>query len=141
MFITPADLEPFATIDPAKAAAMIEDAEAMAVLAAPCLSTLDDPAKVAAVKAILRGAIVRWHEAGSGAVTQQSSGPFSQSVDTTKTRRGMFWPSEIVQLRDLCGSSGGSGRAFEVDTMPADAGVGRVGVDYWWVSPTDRSWL
>ena len=35
--LTPADLAPFADIDPAKAEAMIEDAEAMAALAAPCI--------------------------------------------------------------------------------------------------------
>jgi hypothetical protein len=29
-----------------------------------------------------------------------------------------------------------AGKAFEVDTMPADAGVGTLGVDYWWSTPT-----
>lgn len=29
-------------------------------------------------------------------------------------------------------------RAFEVDTMPA--GYGRLGVDYWWATPTDTVW-
>ena len=32
-----------------------------------------------------------------------------------------------------------AGRAFEVDTMPANAGV--LGVDYWWVTPTDTAAL
>lgn len=143
MFITPDDLAAFATIDPAKAAAMIEDAEAMAVLAAPCLSTpefQDDAVKVAAVKAVLRGAVLRWNDAGSGMVQQQGAGPFQQTIDTKQERRGMFWPSEIAQLRDLC-STGKAGGAFEVDTMPADAGVGRVGVDYWWSTPTGKGWL
>ena len=36
-FLTVDDLEPFATIDPVKADAMIEDAEALAALAAPCI--------------------------------------------------------------------------------------------------------
>lgn len=121
MFITPADLAAFADIAAAKAEAMIEDAEAMAVLAAPCLTTPEfqaDPAKMAAVKAILRGAILRWSDAGSGAVTQQGAGPFQQTIDTRTDRKGMFWPSEIGQLRDLCASSGGSGHAFTVDTAP-----------------------
>lgn len=121
MFLTPADLEPFATIDAAKAALMIEDAEAMAVLAAPCLSDpefADDAGLVAAVKAILRGAILRWDEAGAGAVTQQGAGPFQQTVDTTKTRRGMFWPSELDQLRGLCARfTGKTSGAFSVDTV------------------------
>lgn len=144
MFIEPADLAAFEDIDEAKALAMIEDAEAMAVLAAPCLSELDptkDAAKVAAAKAVLRGAILRWNDAGAGVITQQGAGPFQQTIDATKTRRGMFWPSEITQLRDLCGSGGGTGKAFEVDTMPADAGAYRVGVDYWWSTPDTRHWL
>lgn len=120
-FITPADLTPFADIDAAKAAAMIEDAEAMAILTAPCLADLpaDDP-KRSAVKAILRGAILRWNDSGSGAFTQQQQtvGPFSlgQSFDTRQTRKAMFWPSEIEQLQGLC-SSGEQGKAFAVDTV------------------------
>lgn len=122
MFIEPSDLAAFADIDPVKAAAMVDDAEAMAVLAAPCLSTPEfqaDPVKVAAVKAILRGALLRWNDAGSGMVTQQGAGPFQQTIDTKQERRGMFWPSEISQLRDLC-SADGSGEAFSVDTVSAD---------------------
>ena len=127
MFVTPGDLEAFATIDAAKAAAMIEDAEAMAALAAPCLSDPEfqsDVPRVAAVKAILRGAILRWHEAGAGALSQktQTAGPFNQSesFDTRQQRRGMFWPSEITQLRDLCDAFNGdtSSGVFSVDTVP-----------------------
>src|SRR5699024_2613824 len=121
MFIEPADLAAFADIDEAKASAMIEDAEAMAVLAAPCLSELDpteDAAKVAAVKAVLRGAILRWNDAGAGVITQQGAGPFQQTIDATKTRRGMFWPSEIDQLRRLC-SAIDDGDAFTIDTAPS----------------------
>lgn len=118
VFVDIIDLEPFASIDPAKAAAMIEDAEAMTILTAPCLADLavDDP-KRAAAKAILRGAILRWNEAGSGAVQQQQVGPFGQSIDTRTQRKAMFWPSEITQLQSLC--STGGGRAFEVDTASA----------------------
>lgn len=124
MFLTPADLEAFVTIDEAKAEAMIEDAVAMATLAAPCLSTPEfqsDDAKVAAVKAILRGAVLRWNDAGSGALVQhsQTAGPFtnSESYDNRQSRKGMFWPSEIAQLRDLCSTSD-DGAAFVVDTAP-----------------------
>lgn len=105
MYLVPSDLLPFATIDAAKAAAMIEDAEAMAALAAPCITEASfqiDVALSAAVKAVLRGAVLRWHEAGSGVVQQQTAGPFGQTVDTRMERRSMFWPSEIAQLRDLC---------------------------------------
>lgn len=105
-FLAPEDLDPFATVDAAKADAMIEDAEAMAVLAAPCI-TAEGFAQTAAVRAILRGAIIRWNDSGSGALTAQSAGPFGQTLDTRQERRGMFWPSEIVALQNLCSTNQG----------------------------------
>lgn len=105
-FLTPEDLAPFATIDEAKALAMIEDAEAMATLVAPCIDTTGFE-NVAAARAILRGAVLRWNEAGSGALQAQTAGPFGQTLDTRQERRGMFWPSEILQLQNLCADTGG----------------------------------
>lgn len=137
MFLEPSDLAAFATIDEAKALAMIEDAESMALLAAPCIVEPEFLGQ-AAVRAILRTAILRWNDSGSGAITQQTVGPYSQTIDTTNIRRGLLWPSEIDQLRNLC-SDGRSGKAYEVDTMPAGAGVR--GVDYVWSTPTSRVWL
>jgi hypothetical protein len=122
-YIQPVDLAPFATIDPAKAMMMIDDCEAMATLAAPCLATLADTdtpesaAAIKAVRAVLRGALLRWYESGSGAVTQSTVGQVSQ---TTAPRRSMFWPSELEQLRSIC-SSAETGKAFAVDTV-ADTG-------------------
>lgn len=101
---------------------MIADAEALALLSAPCLG-IDPPvltdAQVAAVKAILRGAIMRWSDAGTGAVQSESAGPFSQTTDTTVPRRGMFWPSEIALLQGVC-ADGEAGKAFGVDTVTFD---------------------
>lgn len=118
--LTPEDLAPFADIDPAKAAAMIADATAMAELVAPCLEAADFPHPEAA-KAILRGAVLRWNEAGSGAYTSQqaSLGSASQteSFDNRQTRKGMFWPTEISQLQDLCRTAD-TGGAFDIDTIP-----------------------
>lgn len=116
-FIEPEDLEPFADIDPAKAEAMIEDAEAMALLTAPCLSDLEaeDP-KRGSVKAVARTAILRWNDAGTGAIQQVSSGPFQQSAQP-QARRAMFYPSEIEHLRNLC-KGGSNGKAFAIDTVP-----------------------
>jgi hypothetical protein len=92
-FLYADDLAPFVPdIDPAKAEAMIEDAEAMAALLAPCIT---DPGFTAAgaLKAILRGAVIRWHEAGTGALQAQTAGPYSQTYDTRQERRGMFLTS------------------------------------------------
>jgi len=116
-----ADLEPFADIEPAKAQAMISDALALAARVAPCI-TEETFEYEAAAKAILRGAIIRWHDAGSGALQSQTAGPFGQTVDTRQPRRGMFRPSEIEQLQDLCKGPDTSG-AFAVDTLPVFSGA------------------
>lgn len=113
--LTPDDLTPFAEVDEYKAEAMIADALAMAAVVAPCILD-EDFAYAAAAKAILRGAILRWHEAGTGAFVQQGAGPFQVTMDSRQQRRGMFYPSEITQLQDLCRESG-TGQAFTIDTI------------------------
>ena len=101
--ITTADLEPFATIEQDRAEAMITDALAMAEMVAPCLFEDDlTPVKAAAAKAIVRGAILRWHEAGTGAAQSLTALGFSQTLDTRQVRRGMFWPSEVEDLQKIC---------------------------------------
>ncbi len=122
-FLTVDDLLLFApSLNEDQAEQMIADAEAMAVLAAPCLDVDDSGVTLTdnqenAVKAVLRAAILRWHEAGTGALQSQQVGPFGQTFDTRQQRRGMFWPSEIEQLQSICGSD--DKKAFTVDTMPA----------------------
>jgi hypothetical protein len=102
--ITPGDLTPFATIDEAKAQAMIDDAMALAARVAPCILDADF-AYTDAARAIIRGAVLRWNEAGTGALQAQTAGPFGQTVDTRQQRRGMYWPSEINDLAALCSQS------------------------------------
>lgn len=122
-FLDASDLSAFATIDTAKVEAMIEDAEAMAVLAAPCISAANF-AHTAAVRAILRGAVLRWNDSGSGALQAQTAGPFGQTLDTRQERRGMFWPSEIVALQSLCVDS--QGGVYSTSLAGPDRGNG-----YW----------
>ena len=116
--------------------AMIDGANANASRVAPCLADTPTPDQTAEARLVLLGAVKRWAEAGSGALQSQSAGIFAQTVDTRQRTGFNLWPSEIQALQAIC-STGNSGRAFEVDTMPADAGV--YGVDYWWSSPTDRA--
>jgi hypothetical protein len=123
--MTPEDLAPFANIDDDKALAMIADALALAARVAPCINS-EDFAHVTAAKAIIRGAILRWNDTGTGALTQQGAGPFQVSIDTRQVRRGMFWPSEINQLQELCRDGDPRGQAFTIDTTPSKAGDG-----YW----------
>ncbi|MFF1531487.1 hypothetical protein [Cellulomonas sp. NPDC058312] len=114
--ITVDDLRIFAPqIEEVKAEAMIEDAVATAAVVAPCILT-DEFAHPGAAKAILRAAILRWNDAGSGAVVSQTAGPFGQTVDTSNPRRSLFWPSEIERLQKLCNAD--ESKAFAVDTVP-----------------------
>lgn len=123
-YIAVADLAPFADIDQAKAEPMIADAVAQAILAAPCLAEPDNlnDHQRAAVKSVLRGAILRWDEAGAGGVTQhqQVAGPFSESVTVAAPqRRGLFWPSELEQLEAVCKAvTGATGGAWSINTAP-----------------------
>lgn len=119
--LTPADLTPFVpNLDEAKALAMIEDALALAARIAPCI--LDEEFEhEAAAKAVIRGAILRWHDGGSGMYMQQQAGPFQLTTDNRQTRKSMFWPSEISELQALCGI-GRAGSAFTIDTTPVVEG-------------------
>src|SRR5699024_7715282 len=113
-FIEPIDFEAFAEIPEEKALGMIEDAEAQAILTAPCIPGLLTPppdespedravreAKLAAVKSILRAAILRWDAAGSGTVQTTVSGPFSETQQY-QVRMGMFYPTEKADLQSIC---------------------------------------
>lgn len=115
------------SIDGEKAQAMIDDALAMASLAAPCINDVDFTYPDAA-KAIIRSAILRWDEQGAAGRIQvtDSMGPFSHAESYQQpVRRALFSAPEIQQLQALCKSSQ-AGRAFEVDSTPAGAGVGVV---------------
>ena len=116
-FLVPSDLDPFATIAPDKAQAMIDDAEAMAVLAAPCITVVGF-AHTTALRAILRAAVLRWHEAGSGAFQAKTIGPFGETYDTRQDRRGMFWPTEVAALQNLCATN--KGGAYSVSLAGPD---------------------
>lgn len=128
VFIEPDDLEAFAPeIDKGKAVQMIEDAEALAMLAAPCLKETEfqeDDAYRGAVKAVLRSAVLRWNDGGTGAITSAGAGQMQITTDTRTPRRSMFWPSEIEQLRALCGQFRGDGdrAAYGVNMLPPRGG-------------------
>src|SRR6185312_425838 len=119
-FLEVDDLTPFATIDDDKAEAMLADAEALAIVSAPCLADADalSDQQLAAVKAVLRAAVLRWAESGTGAVSSQTAGPYGQVVDTRQARRTMFWPSEITALQKIC-TAPTDGGAFSIDTAAA----------------------
>lgn len=120
-WVSHADLRIFADIPLDQATALIEQAEALAVTVAPCLTDLTEPAKEAVVRGILVAAILRWDQTGAGGVTQSTAGPFSETIDP-RSRRGLFWPSEVRQLQRLC--RGTAGRAFMIDLAQPTGGGG-----------------
>lgn len=144
--ITAADL-PTAIQSHESVALMVDGANAKASRVAPCLAWADEDAdhpapssdQLAEAKLVLVGAVRRWAETSAGAFQSQQAGPFGVTLDTRQRTGYNLWPSEIEGLQEICraSGSGGTGRAFEIDTMPADAGV--YGVDYWWATPTDRA--
>lgn len=117
--IEPSDLEAFAVIDEIKATAMIADAMGMAKMIAPCIvsPTFEHPD---AAKAVIRGAILRWNEAGTGAITTKQAGPYQQVIDSNTRRNNLFWPSEISQLEAMCRAGS---TAFSIDTNSGTSAV------------------
>lgn len=103
--------------EPETLALMVDGANAKATRVAPCLDHAPTDGQLAEARLVLVGAIKRWTEAGSGAVSQQTAGPFGMTVDTRQRGGWNLWPSEIDQLEQLCAESGG-GDAFSVDTAP-----------------------
>lgn len=105
-------------VDPAIATFYINGAIALATSLAPCLSANDlDPLKALSAKLVLAGAVLRWIDRGSGIVQTETTGPYSLTQDTTKG--GLFWPSEITALQQIClGSDDINQRAGSVDMTP-----------------------
>src|SRR5690606_11439660 len=81
---------------------MVAGANAKALRVAPCLASAPTEDQIAEAKLILIGAVKRWVEAGAGAFTQQTAGPYSVTTDTRQRSGFNLWPSEIEALQALC---------------------------------------
>lgn len=103
---------------------MVDGANAKASRVAPCLawdgSTEGEPApttdQLAEARLVLIGAVKRWAEAGSGALSTQQAGPFGMSVDTRQRTGFNLWPSEITDLQAIC-AAGKTATIFALDTV------------------------
>lgn len=107
--------------------AMVDGANAKASRVAPCLTwdgtVTDQPApsadQLSEARLVLIGAISRWAQAGSGALSAQQAGPFGMTVDTRQRTGCNLWPSEITDLQAICKAGTDTGRqAFSIDTAP-----------------------
>lgn len=118
-FLDPND---FPDIDDAET--LIDDAESLAMLSAPCLRSGPGELKdyqYKAARAIMRGAVLRWSEAGNGSVQQQSAGIFSMTT-TPQARRNSYWPSEKEDLQKICRDAN-AGKAYSISTAPVVGSV------------------
>ena len=116
---------------------MVAGANAKASRVAPCLADTPTDDQLAEAKLVLVGAVKRWAEAGAGAFSQQSAGPFQVSTDTRQRTGFNFWPSEIEALQDIC-SEIGTAAAFSIDTAPPLDGYAE-SPDWWGYETTDGS--
>lgn len=105
--------------------ALVDGANAKASRIAPCLTWdgVDDDHpeptddQLAEARLVLIGAVRRWSESGSGAFSQQTTGPFAVTTDTRQRTGFNMWPSEITALQDICATGDDSSQAFSVDTV------------------------
>lgn len=104
---------------------MVAGANAKASRVAPCLTWTGTPEtepapsadQLAEAKLILIGAVRRWAEAGAGAYTQQTAGPFAVATDTRQRSGFNLWPSEITDLQDICKTDADSSSAYAIDLV------------------------
>ena len=112
--LTPDDLRVFLPgLDDAVATELIKTTTARIVEIAPCIGTDLSEQKADAAKGILRDLILRRIDVGSGAVEEQTKGPWSW-----KYRDVLFRPTEIAELQGLCSEAGESETALPVGSFP-----------------------
>lgn len=128
-FLTVADLSPLTAASDEALAVMIEDVEALAVDAAPCLadSTSLTEVQVSAVRAVLRSAVLRWADYTMRDDRQMTSGPYSigPAPGSQGERKPLLWPTEIAKLQGVCAAL--SGR------VAGSVGQIRLATPPWWL--------
>ncbi|MFT3877143.1 MAG: hypothetical protein QM708_12080 [Propioniciclava sp.] len=102
-------------LSPAMAAIMLQGAIARAARIAPCIMSDAFPYGDAATSIIL-DALVRRFDGGSGVVTQQTAGMFSQSTDG-RASMNLFTSQERADLAAMCAQS----TARTLNTAPVGA--------------------
>lgn len=101
-------------LSPERASELCADANAEALLAAPCLATLTDATKLASAKAILRRAI-RYEVESGGSVQTQTTGPHSVTVAPSARRAPrLLAPLQVADLRALCSAPAVLPQAYSV---------------------------
>lgn len=121
-FLTFTDLSPLSpSMTKEQADIYIEDIEAQAIVEAPCIAEPGFTLQ-AAVKGILREAVLRRHSARDGAAvtnSQATAGSFNigQTIDTRVFGNGSLSKSETRKLKALCRASSGVGSGRKAFTV------------------------
>lgn len=101
---------------------LIGDILAQAAIVAPCLEAADF-SYARAAKAVLREAVLRRLDAGTGAVTtqHQGTGPFqhSETIDN-RANRGILRPNDIRELQLLCTLQSGAADDLQAGALNLD---------------------
>lgn len=124
--LTRAEVQLFSDMEDTIADALIQLTWARALKIAPCLKEMawadedaddTDPLweNTQLVKGILRDAVLRRDEAGVGVVTSRAAGDFQESL---RYSGGLFQPSEIRDLQQLCTEYRSKSSASTHLTMP-----------------------
>lgn len=112
------------SISDAKLRIMIDDVVARAINIVPSLGHEVEPRQAAVAQAVLRKAIIRWIDSGSGGRTThtQSAGPYSESMTYQNGGdRPIFYDSEIEELKALFPDiDGSSPKAASFDMAKTD---------------------
>jgi hypothetical protein len=115
-----ADLRPFVdNLDVNRAQAIIEDLLSLAVVRVPALLGPLSVDQQDAARGVLREQALRRYSNGAGDVQQQTAGPFTVTVDSRSSRVPILSDHALNRLRQIVGVD--SGKAFSVDTTPAEA--------------------
>lgn len=119
--LTPGDFgDKLSGLTTEEAEQVIEDAEALALLYAPCIANPQFN-NIAAAKAIIRKAVIYDYEASSARRQTEQTGPYS-ITNFAPTRSGTFYsPSQIEALKALCKQPPLAG-AYSVQLEYPDAG-------------------
>lgn len=86
-----------------------------------------DDTDIEILKDVVRSAILRWNDRGSGAIVSRNAGEYGETLNRADDKRALYRPGEIRDLQAVCGNVRKRGQASTISTIPHahndDAGV------------------
>lgn len=118
--LTPADLQMFVQVSDDMANELIDTTLARVRRKYPCLFDIalsEDDAQTA--RGIIRDAILRRIDTGSGGVQSEGKGPFTTTYLPPDKRHGLFTEADVTELTAICaGQQEAAGPAVPVGCFP-----------------------